>query len=130
MHSNTFTGSALGLAAAAAALQAYQKEKIFHQNNTSYRYLHKAMQQAADDTGLLSNIRSLGWITAADITVNGKKLPAEKRTGFKFFRQAVKNGALLRPLGDTIYFMPPCNVSRKTIAKLAAITARTLKEII
>ncbi len=41
-----------------------------------------------------------------------KKAP-QKRLGLFIFEQALKRGVLLRPLGSTIYFMPPFTISKK-----------------
>lgn len=37
----------------------------------------------------------------------------QKRLGLFIFEQALKRGVLLRPLGNTIYFMPPFVISKK-----------------
>ena len=36
----------------------------------------------------------------------------KKRLGYAIYRRALKNGLLLRPLGDVLYFNPPLNISR------------------
>jgi adenosylmethionine---8-amino-7-oxononanoate aminotransferase len=45
-----------------------------------------------------------------------------QRYGYQVFQHAVQEGALLRPLGNTIYWLPPLNISRKDLQKLQAVT--------
>ena len=93
-------------------------EEIDHENSN---YLHELMQQVAQQTGKLTNIRHIGWMVAADLTLD---MP---RAGYKVFQQAVKLGALLRPLGNTIYWLPPMNIDRNTLDQLAEITTKGVK---
>ena len=36
-----------------------------------------------------------------------KNYKAEERIGLQVYKYGLQNGVLLRPLGNTIYFMPP-----------------------
>ena len=40
-------------------------------------------------------------------------LDSEKRTGYAIYKEALKRGLLLRPLGDVIYFNPPLIIDEK-----------------
>ncbi|HNT28390.1 MAG TPA: adenosylmethionine--8-amino-7-oxononanoate transaminase, partial [bacterium] len=87
--------------------------------------LRRFMQETAKETGMLTNIRSIGMIAAADIKPEFIKAP---RTGYRVYRRAIELGALLRPLGNTIYWLPPLNTSVETLVELKEITVRALKE--
>ena len=88
------------------------------------------MEWVASETGALENIRGVGFIAAADIIDPGigKSFPAARRTGFSFYRNAVELGALLRPLGDTVYFLPPLNTPDKVLDDLAEIAVKALRK--
>lgn len=128
MHSNTYCGYPLAAAAALEALKVYDDENTFNVVRLKSCELRKRMEDIAKSTSALINIRSIGFIAAADIVnpETGKPFPAEKRMGFKFYQNAVKLGALLRPLGDTIYFFPPLNTPDKVLDDLASIAEKAL----
>jgi adenosylmethionine-8-amino-7-oxononanoate aminotransferase len=90
------------------------------------------MQYIANETGSLVNLRSVGFLVAADIIDPQTALPFPKklRIGYQCYKNAVKNGAFLRPLGDTLYFLPPLNTPDLVLDDLADITIKSLKEVL
>jgi adenosylmethionine-8-amino-7-oxononanoate aminotransferase len=46
--------------------------------------------------------------------------------GYAVYQQAVKLGALLRPLGNTLYWLPPLNTSKDTLYELKEITQKAI----
>lgn len=80
------------------------------------------MREVADATGRLTQIRGIGAIAAADIIASDP----QRRYGFKFYQQAVQLGALLRPLWNTIYWLPPLNTDPQTLTQLKNITQESL----
>jgi adenosylmethionine-8-amino-7-oxononanoate aminotransferase len=90
------------------------------------------MDNIAAATGALVNVRSLGYAAAADIVnpATGAPYPAGQRTGYKCYRKAVELGALLRPLGDTVYFFPPLNIQDNVLDRLADIAERAILSVV
>ena len=132
MHSNTYCGYPVTAAAALAALKIYEKNNIIDTVAEKSNQLRQRMEYIAEKTNALINIRSVGFMTAADI-INpdtGKSFPKTERTGYRCYKQSVKNGVLLRPLGDTIYFLPPLNTEDTVLDELADKTLKTITEII
>ena len=130
MHSTTFAGYAPAAAAALAVIRIYQEEKIVEQVAKRSRGLRARMQKIADHTGMLANVRGLGFSTAGEI-INpdtGKSFPRNLRTGFRFSRHVIDSGVILRELGtgDTIYFLPPLNTPESLLDEMAAITEQAL----
>ena len=90
--------------------------------------LRGAFERIAKRTGRLRNIRALGGIVAADLDV-----PAERRgtkVGKQVCREAARRGALMRPLGDTLYWLPPLNVSAEVVRQLEEITADSIAAVL
>ena len=52
-----------------------------------------------------------------------KPFSGEKRLGYAIYREALKRGLILRPLGDVIYFNPPLIINEQEIDE-AVIRAR------
>lgn len=130
MHSNTYCGYPLAAAAALESLKIYEDEKTFSRVRTKSSDLCQRMEHIAASTGALTNIRNIGFLVAADIvdSATGIPFPSKQRTGYRCYQNAVTLGALLRPLGDTIYFLPPLNTPDTVLDELAEIAEKALKK--
>jgi adenosylmethionine-8-amino-7-oxononanoate aminotransferase len=51
--------------------------------------------------------------------------PFEQRRGLRIYRHALEQGALIRPLGTTVYFMPPYVITPEELGTLARIATST-----
>ena len=131
LHSSTYCGYAIGAAAALETLKIFEEEKICEQVEKRSCEIRRILENVAAETGALRNIRSLGFIAAADIVdpQSGKPFEKDKRAGFEFFRIAMKNGAFLRPLGDTVYILPPLNTPPKVLDELSNIIIKSMKSL-
>lgn len=125
LHSHTYSGNALGASVALATLQTIHKENLCEKATALDKILHKNMNIVAEKTGQLLNIRNIGAIVAADL----RHHPMYSRLGYEVYKEAVKLGALLRPLGDTIYWLPPLNIECSLIEELRDITINAIKRV-
>jgi adenosylmethionine-8-amino-7-oxononanoate aminotransferase len=131
LHSNTHTGNALGVAVANAALDVYAGEDILGQVARRGPRLRKALADIGEGRGYLRGLRACGMMAAIDIRdAAGGPLDARRRTGYQVYRQAVRRGALLRPLGDTMYLFPPLTTTDEEIDEMAAILADSLDAVL
>ncbi len=132
MHSNTYCGYALAVAAANEALKIYDDEQIIENTASKSCELRRRMEYVASETGALVNIRNIGYLAAAEIIDprTGQSFPSDTRTGYKCYKKAVELGAILRPLGDTIYFFPPLNTPDKVLDDLAEIAKNAVLKTI
>ena len=128
LHSNTYSGYSLGAAAALEALKVYEDEGVVADVMARGPALKARMDEVARRTGCMRNVRGVGFIAAADIVdpATGKPFPAQERIGYRCFRRAVELGAWLRPLGDSLYFLPPLNTSDQVLDELMEITIKAL----
>jgi len=125
LHSHTYSGNALAAAVAVECLQCLIDEKILQQVASNGKLMLSLMQKTAAETGRLQNIRHIGAVIAADLIVD----QTHPRMGYQVFQQAIKLGAWLRPLGNTIYWLPPLNTLPETLQKLQQITAEAIKAV-
>lgn len=121
LHSHTYSGNVLAASAALATLSVMQEENIVARSAKLGIKMRTAMQNVADETGMLSNVRGIGAIVAADLNV-----PANQRAGLEVYRAALARGALLRPLGNTIYWLPPLIMNDDELSALALITKEAI----
>jgi len=53
----------------------------------------------------------------------------KERIGKKVCENAMKDGVLIRPLGDTIVLMPPISIKTDELKKLTRTVYKSIKEI-
>ena len=100
LHSHSYTGNPLACRAACAVLDIFEGEDVIAANRErSRRFTALAAPLAAHPR--VRNFRNLGmiWAFEVDATTPGFAMRA--------FEAALARGVLLRPIGNTVYFMPP-----------------------
>lgn len=132
MHSNTYAGYAVTATAALEALSIYEEEDVFAAVARRSEGLRGRLERVAAETGALTNIRSIGFVAAADLIDPsvGEPFSSERRMGFECYKKAVELGALLRPQGDVIYYLPPLNAADAVLDDLAEITISAINQTI
>jgi len=131
LHSNTYTGNALGVAAALGALDAYATEEIPARAVVTGARMRAALADVLASRPTLTHLRGLGMVAAVDLRdAGGGILDPARRTGYQVFRAAVRRGALLRPLGDTMYLFPPLNSAQAEVDRMIAILADSVDEVL
>ncbi len=131
LHSNTYTGHALACAVANAALDAFADEPVFAAVGANGPLLRAGLEQLAATRPYLHRARGLGMVAAIDLArPDGSPLPASDRTGWRVCHEAVARGALLRPLGDTLYLLPPLNTSADDLGRLVVLLGQSLDAVL
>jgi len=123
LHSHSYTGNPLGCAAALATLGIFQAENVIEKNHA----LAQTMRDLTKDFSHhphVGEVRQTGMILAIELVQDKATktgFPWQERRGLKIFQHALSRGALLRPLGNVIYFMPPYVIQKQELAQLAEI---------
>ena len=121
LHSHSYTGNALACRAALATLDIFVEDDVLKQNVARAQKLWNALAPLADHPQI-KHLRQRGMIVAFDVITSD---PAFSR---RFYRAALANEALIRPIGNTVYLMPPYIVGDEEIAHLGQATANALNE--
>jgi adenosylmethionine---8-amino-7-oxononanoate aminotransferase len=124
LHSHTYSGNPLAVSAALATIKTMQKEEVIPYAKHLGSIMLDNLQQVAKSCGKLTNIRGVGAVVAADLINTDNR-----RIGNEIYQQALKLGALLRPIGNTLYWLPPLNTEAHTIEQLAEITLNCINLI-
>lgn len=123
LHSHTHSGNALAASVALATLNIIQEDNLCDRANRLQSIMMRNLKEVSDKTGKLKNLRGIGAMVAADLIVDDKSA----RVGYPIFCEAVKQGALLRPLGNTIYWLPPLIIDQNTLEDLKNITLQSIQ---
>ena len=114
LHGHTFTANPVACSAALASLDLYEKDKTFEKIK-SINKVHKACMLELSKHCKISKVRILGSIAAFDF--NEINANYGSQDGEKLKAIFLNNGLLLRPIGNTIYLMPPFCIKKSTLLK-------------
>ncbi|MGD8309315.1 MAG: adenosylmethionine--8-amino-7-oxononanoate transaminase [Chromatiales bacterium] len=123
LHSHSYTGNPLACAAALATLDIFDTEPVIERNRGLARTMAKATAHLADHPHV-GEVRQHGMILAVEMVRDKaarEPYPWQERRGLQVYRHALGQGALLRPLGNVVYLMPPYVITEEQIRELARI---------
>jgi len=113
LHSHSYTGNALACRAALATLDIFAEDQVIEANRALSAHLADCLKPLADHPQV-RHLRQRGMIAAFDV------LSEDTQFSERFYRQALAREILLRPIGNTIYFMPPYVISHAECEFLVA----------
>jgi adenosylmethionine-8-amino-7-oxononanoate aminotransferase len=119
LHSHSYTGNALACRAALAVLDIFEQDAVLECNRARSAQMSGLCEPIARHPRV-RHFRNTGMIWAFDVDGAGPDFPRE------FYRLALARGLLLRPLGNTVYFMPPYVIERPHMELLAGGTLEIL----
>jgi adenosylmethionine-8-amino-7-oxononanoate aminotransferase len=129
LHSHSYTGNPLACAAANATLGIFRDEPVLERNRALAAHLRASVAHLEDHPHV-AEIRQRGMILAIELVKDRKSRtpwPFEERRGLRVYRHALERGALIRPIGSVVYFMPPYVIQRDEIDLLARIATEGIE---
>ena len=118
LHSHSYTGNALACSAALATLAIFEQDKVLEKNRQTADYLNQQLVTWRDLP--IEHLRHQGMIWAFDVKTTNPKFQQD------FYREAISRGLLLRPIGNTVYFMPPYVIKTEEIDFMLQTTREVL----
>ncbi|WP_174292045.1 adenosylmethionine--8-amino-7-oxononanoate transaminase [Sphingomonas bacterium] len=123
-HSSSYTANPIACAAANANLAIWREEPVLERISALAARQHEQLAGLATLTNV-RNVRSLGTIAALDLGAeHGGYLSDLAPRLLAFFRE---RDVLLRPLGDTVYVMPPYCIDERDLAHVYACIAEAAR---
>jgi adenosylmethionine-8-amino-7-oxononanoate aminotransferase len=121
LHSHSYTGNPLACTAALATLDIFANDQVIEKNKVLANAMKESFTWAQNDSNI-EHFRQKGMILAFDIkeSVTGKLFAKE------FFKEALSKEILVRPIGRTIYVMPPYTLSTDELDILSNGIEKTL----
>ncbi|WP_243493128.1 adenosylmethionine--8-amino-7-oxononanoate transaminase [Massilia violaceinigra] len=127
LHSHSYTGNPLACRAALATLQIFQDDDVLNRNRARATRLTMALAPLAEHDRV-RNFRQRGMIWAFDaVEPDSARAATFSR---RFFASALENELLLRPIGRTVYLMPPYILSDEESDGLAERTRAVFDSVI
>ncbi len=123
LHSHSYTGNPLACRAALATLDLFERDDVLASNAKKAAALMQALSPLHEHDRV-RHVRRTGTIIAFDVALEGQ---AARTFSRRFFQQALSRELLLRPIGTTVYLMPPYILDAETISLLASRTLSALE---
>src|SRR5450759_706303 len=123
LHSHSYTGNALACRAALATLDIFEQDNVIETNRARAAYLSRAAQPIAQHPRV-KHFRNTGMIWAFDVDADDTAFTR------RFYQAALERELLLRPIGNTVYFMPPYVITDPEIDFLVAGTCAVLDTVV
>jgi len=123
LHSHSYTGNPLACRAALATLAIFDEDDVLNRNRVRAEKLTAALAPLATHPRV-RHFRRRGMIWAFDADLDAATSANFSR---RFFTLALQHELLLRPIGRTVYLMPPYILDDEEIALLAARTQQVFE---
>jgi adenosylmethionine-8-amino-7-oxononanoate aminotransferase len=121
LHSHSYTGNPLACRAALATLELFEQTDAITANRALAHRLDGAFAPLSQH-GRVRHARRQGMIWAWDLQTS---LPDFSR---RYSAAALERGLLLRPIGNTLYAMPPYALDEEAVQHLAARALASLED--
>lgn len=122
LHSHSYTGNPLACSAALATLAIFETDDVLVKNHLKSAYIIEKMQVLTNLP--IKYLRHQGMIFAFDVVTDNSQF--SKRC----YQAAIEQGLLIRPIGNTVYFMPPYTITESEIDLMVNTTHAVLKAIL
>jgi beta-alanine--pyruvate transaminase len=124
-HGYTYSGHPVAAAAACATIDLYREEGLFERAAALAPYFEAGLHSLKGLPNVI-DIRNLGMIGVVELSARAGKPGAR---AFDAFVECFRNGALIRPAGDTLAYSPPLIAEKSHIDQMVEILGNALKKI-
>jgi len=121
LHSHSYTGNPLACSAALATLAIFETEHVVQKNLGTSACIFSRMQALTHLP--IQHLRRQGMIFAFDVVTDNTQFAKQ------CYQAAMQRGLLLRPIGNTVYFMPPYTITEAEIDFMIDATAAVVEAV-
>ena len=130
-HGHTFTGNQLGCAAALANISLFEETNLIDKIQPTIDHFKNRLQEFyhLDHVG---DVRVCGLAAGIELVkdrVTKEEYPPAEKVGIRVSKEALRNGAMLRPLVNIIVLMPPLQITIAELDRLLEIVYDAIQRI-
>jgi adenosylmethionine-8-amino-7-oxononanoate aminotransferase len=130
-HGHTYTGNALGSAAALASLDIFEREPVLARVRELSDRLAERLRPLSRHPHV-GQVRQRGLIAGIELVADKatkRSFAFAQRVGGRVCRMARGRGVILRPLGDVLVMMPPLCISAANLDRLVDVIAECVDAV-
>jgi adenosylmethionine-8-amino-7-oxononanoate aminotransferase len=131
-HGHSYTGNALGCAAALASLRIFESDKTLERIASLEQTLRKLTARFWDHPNV-GDVRQEGLICAIELVRDfetREPFDFAERVGHRVCEAARAHGLLTRPVGDVLVLMPPYCITAAQLETMVEALWRGIKEVL
>lgn len=128
-HGHSYTGNALGCAAALANLEIFKKEKTLVDVKKRSRLLQTLLNPLAE-LPIVGDVRHCGMMAGIELVKNKKTrepFPSSERMGYRIATECRSLGLLIRPIGNIVALVPPLASTERELRKMVSILTKACR---
>jgi len=130
-HGHTFSGNPLACAVARASLRKLKPMLASGQVAERATLLGREMQAAFEGHAHVRTFRQLGLTGSVEFKpASADRWPTDTRAGFQVALAARRHGLIIRPLGDSILFVPPISIQADEVKHLVRAVRLAMDEVL
>ena len=122
LHSHSYTGNPLACRAALATLDIFEQDDVLSANRSKAAYIN-SISAPLREHPKVRNFRNTGMIWAFEVDSTHADFAQ------RCFALALQRELLLRPMGNTVYFMPPYVVNEEEMEMLVMRTLNVVEAL-
>ena len=122
LHSHSYTGNPLACSAALATLEIFESDNILQTNLDKSMLIQDKMQVLTDLP--IKHLRHRGMVFAFDVFTQNSLFSRQ------CYQLAVQNDLILRPIGNTVYWMPPYTINDEEIDFMVNKTYQVVRSVL
>jgi adenosylmethionine-8-amino-7-oxononanoate aminotransferase len=119
-YGHSYTGNALGCAAAKASLEVFENEAVLEALQPKIRYLRSALASLKELPGV-NEVRQCGFIAGIET--------ARAEMAAAVCIEARRHGLLTRPIGNVVVLMPPLCITTAQLSKAVEALRASIMEV-
>jgi adenosylmethionine-8-amino-7-oxononanoate aminotransferase len=125
-HGHTYSGNPLGCAVASAAIDLLTSKEI-QENIKRITTSNLAFKTKIESHTAVAAVRTKGVILAVDLAIEMERYGNKRNEMFQWFWQ---RGLFLRPLGKTVYIVPPFTSSEQEMNFVYELLEEFLAQVV
>jgi adenosylmethionine-8-amino-7-oxononanoate aminotransferase len=130
-HSHSYTGNPMACRVALEVI-AELEEHVLPELPTKIAQLETVLARFST-VPHVGETRQCGFIGAVEFVQDPETkqaFPVAERVGWQIYRAALARGALLRPLGDVLYFLAPLTIEADVLDELGDIAVAASRDVL
>ena len=130
-HGHTFSGNPLACAVARASLRKLKPMLASGQVAERATLLGREMQAAFEGHAHVRTFRQLGLAGSVEFKpASADRWQTDTRAGFQVAMAARRHGLIIRPLGDSLLFVPPISIQADEVKHLVRAVRLAMDEVL
>lgn len=127
-HGHTYTGNALGCAAALASLKLIHTNRVLENVEQSAATISRALRPLSEHPHV-GEVRQKGAMVGIELVQDRetrRPFPSRRRTGHRVTLAARQRGCIIRPLGDVVILMPAPAMPVELVEQLCQVATESI----